>query len=208
MKKSSLKSLIKFILKEVADQSPKLLDNWKEVSVAKHGGMKGCRGYFIMKNGKLADATIEFDGSSGLGGGVDHYGYALALNNRKLFGIPDELAQQALQYGEDSSAMMSVDTQHIYMDVWKHIERAISARVMIMPRTANTHMPNTTMEMFSETNPRRALRLAQGWVGKQIPDAPENMEMVIDLGHGDVYLAAKSVREFLSTQNPRDLMNH
>ena len=196
MKKSKLKPLIKFILKEVLENIPttKLLDNWKEVSTVKRGRMTGTRGYFIMKNGKLADASFEMEGSIGLGGGVDHYGYALALNNRKLFGISDELATRSLKGDGDS-----------YFEVWKQIENVIAARVCTMVKTSNTGKPDITIQIFRTISPKAALRLVQGWVGKQIPDAPENSQVTIEIGHGGDYIMADSIREFLSANDPREL---
>jgi hypothetical protein len=207
VKKSSLKPLIKFILKEVLKRpsTTKLLDNWKQVSTVKHGRMAGTRGYFIMKNGKLADASFEMEGSSGQGGGVDHYGYTLALDNRKLFGISDELANKALSYGEGSSAAMDLEGIDYYAEVWRHIKNAISARVMTIVETSNTHKPDITVQIFSNISPRSALKTVQMWVGKQIPDAPENSQVTIDLD-GNKYLQADSIREFLSTEDPRQLM--
>ena len=196
MNKSKLKPLIKFILKEVLENTitTKLLDNWKEVSTVKRGRMTGTRGYFIMKNGKLADASFEMEGSTGRGGGVDHYGYALALNNRKLFGISDELATRSLKGDGDS-----------YFEVWKQIENVIAARVCTMIETSNTHKPDITVQIFRNISPKSALRLVQGWVGKQIPDAPENSQVTIEIGHGDKYIMADSIQEFLSAQDPREL---
>ena len=207
MTKDKLKPLIKFILKEIDEHqsSVKLLDNWKQVSTVKRGRMVGTRGYFIMKNGKLADASVEMEGSNGLGGGVDHYGYALALDNRKLFGIPDDLANKALGYGNDSSAAMESDTQDDYFKVWQHIENSILARVCTMVKTSNTGNPNITIQIFRQMSPKLALRLVQGWVGKQIPDAPENSEVTIEIGHGDKYISANNIREFLSAEDPRQL---
>jgi hypothetical protein len=206
VKKSNLKPLIKFILKEVLEQqSVKLLDNWKQVSTVKRGRMAGTRGYFIMKNGKLADASFEMEGSSGIGGGVDHYGYALALDNRKLFGIPDDLAEKALAYGEGSAAAMDLEGLDYYTEVWNHIKNAVSARVLTISETSNTHRPDITVQLFKKISPKYALRLIQSWVGKQVPDAPEDSQFTIDIDN-DVYLQADSVREFLSTQDPRQLM--
>jgi len=206
--KFQLKPLIKFILKEVGEHkfNTKLLDNWKQISTVKTGRMSGTRGYFIMKNGKLADASVEMEGSSGLGGGVDHYGYSLALDNRKLFGIPDELANKVLNYSSDSSAAATDEQgQPLYFQVWKYIENAILARVCTMIETSNTHKPDITVQLFRETSPKSALRLVQGWVGKQIPDAPENSQVTIEIGHGDKYISADNIREFLSAEDPRQL---
>lgn len=193
MTKDKLKPLIKFILNEVQTQTsgPKLLDNWKQVSTVKRGRMAGTRGYFIMKNGKLADASVEMEGSNGLGGGVDHYGYALALDNRQLFGIPDDLTDT----GNDDN----------YLQIWKYIENAILARVMTIVKTSNTGKPDITVQIFNNVSPKSALRLVQGWVGKQIPDAPENSQVTIEIGHGDSYMRAGSIREFLSAEDPRQL---
>ena len=198
MNKDKLKPLIKFIIKEVKEfkSSTKLLDNWNQVSTVKSGRMSGTRGYFIMKNGKLADASFEMEGSTGLGGGVDHYGYSLALDNRKLFGIPDDLADRVLNGSEEDSD---------YLTVWKHIENAILARVCTLVTSSRTNRPNITIQIFKQMSPKFALRLVQGWVGTQVPDAPENSQVVIEIGHGDVYIQADSIREFLSAEDPRQL---
>ena len=202
MKKSSIKPLIKFILKEVFKEksTTKLLDNWKQVSTVKHGRMRGTRGYFVMPNGKLVDASNEMEGSVGLGGGVDHFGYALALNNRKLFGISDELAQRALQNTDDE-----MDDQNVYFKVWKQIENSIVARVCTMVETSNTHKPDITVQIFKNVSLKFALRFVQGMIGKQIPDAPENSQVTIEVGHGGDYIMANSIRELLSAQDPRQL---
>lgn len=174
-------------------QPAKLLDNWKDVSTVKRGRMAGTRGYFIMKNGKLADASFEMEGSTGLGGGVDHYGYALALDNRELFGISDELAAQAAKS----------DNFDIYRQVWSAIEQSILARVMILPMAANTKMPSLTIQMFRETNGNRALKLAQTWAGKQIPDAPENSGVTIEYGNDFIHM--DTMQEFLGAHSIRDV---
>jgi len=202
MKKSQLKPLIKFILKEVKQpnySNTKLVDNWKQISTVKRGRMRGTRGYFIMKNGKLADASFEMEGSEGRGGGVDHYGYTLALHNRKLFGIPDDLANRMLGigYGEEEN--------DDYFKVWKFIEKAISARVCTMVETSNTHRPDITIQIFDKIPPKSALRMVQGWVGTQVPDAPENSQIYIEIGNDDQYIYADSIRQLLSANDPREL---
>jgi len=192
MTKNKLKPLIKFILKELNEpKGPKLVDNWKQISTVKQGRMAGTRGYFIMKNGKLADASMEMEGSNGLGGGVDHYGYALALDNRALFGIPADMNDT----GNDDN----------YLEIWKCIENAILARVMTIVKTTNTGKPNITVQIFNRVSPKSALRTVQGWVGKQIPDAPEDSQVTIEIGHQDIYIRADSIREFLSAEDPRQL---
>lgn len=201
MKKSQIKTLIRFILKEVKSfKSAKLVDSWRDVSTVKRGRMAGTRGYFIMKNGKLADASYEMEGSTGIGGGVDHYGYGLALDNRKLFGISDELAIRATTPTDDDFA-----DQDIYFKVWKKIEDAILARVMTMTKSSITGRPDTTIQFFKTISPKSALNIAQGWLGKQIPDVPENMTITIEIGHGDIYMKADTVREFMSAKDPRAL---
>ena len=168
--------------------------------------MAGTRGYFIMKNGKLADASVEMEGSSGQGGGVDHYGYALALDNRKLFGIPDDLADRALGLGKDSSMAMDLETQGDYFKIWSHIESAILARVCTLVKTSNTGKPDITVQIFRKVSHKAALRLVQGWIlHGQVPDAPANSQVSVEIGHGDSYIAADNVREFLSAEDPRQL---
>lgn len=167
--------------------------------------MAGTRGYFIMKNGKLADASFEMEGSTGQGGGVDHYGYTLALDNRKLFGISDELATKALSYGEGSSAAMDSEGFDYYVEVWKQIKNSIAARVCTIVETSNTHKPDITIQFFHKISPKLAVKTVQSWMGKQVPDAPENSQVTIDID-GDTYLQADSIREFLSTEDARQLM--
>ena len=208
MTSDKLKPLIKFILNEVQKQTstPKLLDNWKQVSTVKRGRMSGTRGYFIMKNGKLADASVEMEGSSGQGGGVDHYGYGLALDNRKLFGIPDDLADKLLKYRDDDSVYKdNFEYQDDYFKLWEYIENAIHARVCTLTSSSMSGRPVITVQLFKATNPKLALRMVQGWVGKQIPDSPENSEIDIELGHGDQWISANSIRELLSAEDPRQL---
>lgn len=166
--------------------------------------MAGTRGYFIMKNGKLADCGYEMEGTDGLGGGVDHYGYGLALDNRKLFGIPDDLAQKALGYGEGSAAAM--EDFDVYNKVWDHIKNAILARVCTMVETSNTHRPDITIQFLKKVSPKMALKTVQLWMGKQIPDAPEDSQVTIDID-SDIYMQADNVREFMSAEDPRQLMN-
>jgi len=131
------------------------------------------------------------EGSNGLGGGVDHYGYALALDNRALFGIPADMNDT----GNDDN----------YLEIWKCIENAILARVMTIVKTTNTGKPNITVQIFNRVSPKSALRTVQGWVGKQIPDAPEDSQVTIEIGHQDIYIRADSIREFLSAEDPRQL---
>lgn len=197
MDKSQLKALVKIVLKEIEEPATtvKLLDNWKQVSTVRTGRMRGTRGYFIMRNGKLVDTGFEMEGSSGLGGGVDHFGFSVAVENRKMFGIPDEIADNP---EEDDN----------YFKIWKYIEKAISARVRTMIETANTHRPDIFVQIFDNISPKSALRMVQGWIGKQVPDAPENSQVSVEIGNQSFYFQANSIKEFLSAQNPRDLKNY
>ncbi len=195
MEKFKLKPLIKFILKEIEEKhyTANLVDDWKQISPVKNGRMRGTRGYFIMKNGKLADASFEMEGSSGLGGGVDHYGYTLALDNRKIFGIPDELADNP-------------DEDDNYSKIWSYIKKAAVARVMLLPNSLLTHRPDITIQWFSLLSPS-SLRTLQGWIGTKLPDVPENSTVNVELENQDGYVA-DTIREFLSARSFRDLRKY
>ena len=189
------------MVKEVLNPntSNKLLNSWKEVSTAKHGVMAGSRGYFVMLNGQLADVSNEMERRPTLAS-IDHYGYALAMNNRKMFGISDELASRALQSKSDA------EKRKAYEEVWQQIAKFIAARVMVMPRSKLTGKPAIFVEIFRQASPKDALRIVQSWVGRQIPDAPDNCTVTVELKGSNISLEADTIHEFLSTNNPRDLV--
>jgi hypothetical protein len=182
---------------QAASDNPRLKDNWKDVSSIQQGSpvMKGTRGYLVMKDGRLFDSTSEMEGTSGLGGGVDHYGYGTALENRDLFGIP-----------KDADAPSSPETGSIddpYFKTWDKINKATQARVMAMQRTADGGGPHVSIQFNNGESPKVALRKAQEWLGTQIPDEPEKTSYSLEVYPGGDTQNFNSVKELMSASSPQ-----